>query len=145
MQLPPPAPQVVPTSNPPNEILSQRSQLFDYVSLPFEIPDSNWPVEDVESILTTIYKLKEGNITTQGMEWLHFSATQPAKTDRSAREQAAWLFFRVRLGLGSWSVCGQCQSSRLCACQPYQRRCGLRGSWFRCHCKGIDRRENGFR
>ena len=38
------------------------------------------------------------------MEWLRFSATQPAKIDRSAREQAAWLFFRVRLGLGSWSV-----------------------------------------
>jgi hypothetical protein len=90
-----PAVPAIPPSN--ESARSQRERLFSFVSYPYEV--TPWPTEAINQILTHLEQVREAGVTTQGHKWLEFIATRPTITDRSAREQAAHMFFS-----GRWSI-----------------------------------------
>ncbi|EHY58837.1 hypothetical protein ABEF95_002050 [Exophiala dermatitidis] len=81
----------------------QRDELGYLAMLPFPVTSEDWPVNEIDMVLQVHKRLRDENITPRAEEWLRISITRATNTDRSAREQAAWLFFKGRLQMGAWS------------------------------------------
>lgn len=88
---------------PLGEMDKQRLRLSSLVAIPFDINEEDWPVEEVKSMLKIHDRLRDENISRGAESWLKVGITIPTDTDRSAREQAAWIFFQARLYQGGWS------------------------------------------